>query len=50
MAHKNFAQGKKILFCEKYSDRVRDRYLLYTKDLSKDGALQMVPIYMAPFL
>ena len=38
------------LFCEKYSDRVRDRYLLYTKDLSKDGALQMVPIYMAPFL
>ena len=38
------------MFCEKYSDRVRDRYLLYTKDLSKDGALQMVPIYMAPFL
>ena len=22
----------------------------YTKDLSKDGALQMVPVYMAPFL
>ena len=38
------------MFCEKYSDRIRDRYLLYTKDLSKDGALQMVPIYMAPFL
>ena len=38
------------LFCEKYSDRIRDRYLMYTKDLSKDGALQMVPVYMAPFL
>ena len=38
------------LFCEKYSDRIRDRYLMYTKDLCKDGALQMVPIYMAPFL
>ena len=38
------------LFCEKYSDRIRNRYLMYTKDLSKDGALQMVPVYMAPFL
>lgn len=34
----------------KTSDRIRDRYLMYTKDLSKDGALQMVPVYMAPFL
>ena len=38
------------MFCEKYSDRIRDRYLLYTKDQSIDGALQMVPVYMAPFL
>lgn len=38
------------LFCEKYSDRIRDRYLMYTKDMSKDGSLQMVQVYMAPFL
>ena len=51
MAIKHFAQYKLLdLFCEKYSDRIRDRYLMYTKDLSKDGALQMVPVYMAPFL
>ena len=38
------------LFCEKYSDRIKDRYLLYTKDLKKDGRLLMVPVYMTPLL
>ena len=38
------------LFCQKYSARIRDRYLMYTKDLKKDGELIMVPVYMAPFL
>ena len=38
------------LFCEKYSDRIRNRYLMYTKDLRKEGELLMVPVYMAPFL
>jgi len=38
------------MFCEKYSDRIKDRYLMYTKDTRKDGQLLMVPVYMAPFL
>lgn len=38
------------LFCEKYSDRIKDRYLIYTKDMRKDGQLMMVPVYMAPML
>ena len=29
---------------------VGDRYLLYTKDLRKDGALLMLPVYMTQFL
>ena len=34
------------LFCEKYSDRIRDRYLMYPKDLSKDSAcLSPAPQY-----
>ncbi len=37
-------------FCKKYSMRVGDRYLLYTKDLRKDGALLMLPVYMTQFL
>lgn len=38
------------MFCKKYSDRIKDRYLMYTKDTRKDGQLLMVPVYMAPFL
>ncbi|MCF0235567.1 MAG: ATP-binding protein [Bacteroidaceae bacterium] len=37
-------------FCQKYSDRVDQRYLIYTKDLRKDGALLCLPVYMTPFL
>ena len=37
-------------FCSKYSSRVGNRYLLYTKDLCKDGETLLVPMYMAPLL
>lgn len=33
-------------FMEKFSDRILQRYLLYTKDLRKDGDILCVPIYM----
>lgn len=38
------------LFCNKYSERVSNRYMLYTKDLHQDGNLLMLPIYMAGLL
>ena len=37
-------------FCQQYSDRIKWRYLVYTKDYSHDGEVQMVPAYMVPFL
>lgn len=37
-------------FCTKYSSRVGDRYLLYTKDLRKDSETLLVPMYMTPLL
>lgn len=37
-------------FCKKYSDRILDSYLLYTKDFSKDEALKCLPVYVVPFL
>lgn len=37
-------------FCSKYSSRVGNRYLLYTKDLCRDGETLLVPMYMAPLL
>ena len=37
-------------FCEKFSHIVEKRYLIYTKDLQKDGETLLVPAYMTPFL
>lgn len=34
-------------FCQKNSERVSNRYLIYTKDLRKDGNTLLIPIYMA---
>lgn len=38
------------VFCEKFSERIGNRILLYTKDFQKDGATMCLPIYMTPFL
>ena len=37
-------------FCKKYSSRINDCYLLYTKDLRTDGKILMVPVYMTGLL
>ncbi len=37
-------------FAEKYSSRIAHKYLVYTKDLKKDGDTLCVPVYMVPFL
>lgn len=37
-------------FSEKYSGRIADKYLVYTKDLQKDKDVLMLPVYMVPFL
>lgn len=37
-------------FSEKYSSRIAHKYLVYTKDLKKDGDMLCVPIYMVPLL
>ena len=36
--------------CEKYSSRLGERILLYTKDYQKDGPTQCIPVYFTPFL
>lgn len=37
-------------FCKKFSGRIGSRYLIYTKDLNKDGDILCLPVYMTPFL
>lgn len=37
-------------FCKNYSARLGESYLIYTKDLAKDGATWLLPDYMTMFL
>ena len=38
------------VFSNKYSSRILDKYLVYTKDLSKEKDIKCIPVYMAQFL
>ena len=38
------------LFCEKYSSRIGERILLYTKDYQQDGPTTCLPVYFAGLL
>ena len=37
-------------FCDKFSSRVHNRYLIYTKDLRKDQQTTLIPIYLTELL
>ena len=37
-------------FCRKYSDRISNRYLIYTKDLRKDAQTLLLPVCMTMHL
>lgn len=45
-------RGHKSLdkFCEKYSSRVRDKYIVHTKDYKWENGINYIPVYMVPFL
>lgn len=38
------------VFCEKYSSRIGERYLIYTKDMHKDGQTLLIPVCMTMHL
>ncbi len=38
------------VFCDKYSDKILRKYLIYTKDLRKDKDILMIPMYMVPYI
>ena len=37
-------------FCKKFSERISNRYLIYTKDLKKDEATTLLPVFLTTFL
>ncbi len=47
----NYRTHKSIdAFCEKYSSRVLYKYLIYTKDFSKDTDIFCLPVYFCQFI
>lgn len=45
-------RGHKSLdvFCYKYSSRIRDKYVVHTKDYKWENGIHYLPVYMIPFL
>lgn len=45
-------RGHKSLdvFCKKFSSRVRDKYVVHTKDYKWENGINYIPVYMVPFL
>lgn len=37
-------------FCKKFSERVGERFLIYTKDFSRDGSTTLLPVVMTLYL
>ena len=37
-------------FCRKFSDRIGQRYLIYTKDVQEDEQTLLLPVYMTPLV
>ena len=38
------------VFCDKYSDRILNRYVIYTKDYKRENGIDFIPVYMTMFL
>lgn len=38
------------VFCKTYSSRIKNRYLIYTKDIFQADGIDFVPVYMTMFL
>ncbi len=38
------------VFCEKFSRRIKDKYVIHTKDYSRENGIIYLPFYMVPFI
>lgn len=45
-------RGHKSLdvFCDKFGSRIRDRYVVHTKDYKWENGINYIPVYMVPFI
>ncbi|MCI7468712.1 MAG: AAA family ATPase [Lachnospiraceae bacterium] len=38
------------VFCDKFSQRIKDKYVVHTKDYKWENGINYIPVYMVPFL
>lgn len=47
----NYRSHKSLdLFCDKFSNRIKDKYVVHTKDYKSENGIQYIPIYRVPFI
>ena len=47
----NYRSHKSLdVFCDKFSNRISDKYVVHTKDYKWENAIHYIPVYMVPFL
>ena len=47
----NYRSHKSLdIFCNKFSSRIRDKYVVHTKDYKWANGIYYLPVYMIPFL
>lgn len=47
----NYKNHKSLdLFCNKFSNRVSDKYVVHTKDYKWENGVHYIPVYMIPFI
>lgn len=47
----NYRNHKSLdVFCDKFSGRIKDRYVVHTKDYKWENGIHYIPMYMVPFL
>lgn len=47
----NYRSHKSLdVFCDKFSTRIRDKYVIHTKDYKWENGINYIPVYMVPFL
>ena len=38
------------VFCDKFSRRIKDKYVVHIKDFKRENGINYIPVYMLPFL
>ena len=47
----NYRSHKSVdVFCDKYSRRIHNKYVVHTKDYKWENGIEYIPVYMVPFI